>query len=221
MSNQFSYELDERQIRLLMLNSESDYDEAAWQRFESTLGNTCKPSIKAPLPKFNISISRSFIIPVLFIGLIGGLSTLLFSFVDIKKKEEVHVEKSLPISKPVIKLDPIATKPADKPKENITISTPVISVPENKTQTVAIEPNNNAKVVIEPSIKEIKAVETSSKTETTLAQNSNDTSAKTKTAETKPKKKKKNIEVEELPTITAPTNFSSGMNEPELELDLK
>lgn len=217
MSNQFSYELDERQIRLLMLNSESDYNEAAWQRFESTIGNTCKPGVKASLPKLNFSISRSFIIPVLFIGLIGGLSTLLFSFVDIKKKEEVLVEKPLQISKPVVKPTLPTTKPAVKAKATVVVSTPVISVPENKTLPVATE-TKDAKVVIEPSAKDIKAIELSKKTEPSLAQNPNTTSAKTKTNETKPKKKRKRMEVEELPTITAPTNLSSGIEEPELDL---
>lgn len=226
MSNQFSYELDERQIRLMMLNSESDYNEVAWQRFESTLSNSYKPVVTASLPKFNFSISRSFVIPVLFIGLIGSLSILLFSFVDLKKKDEVVVEKPLQISKPVAKPKTIATKPIVKPKVNptpVVNTTPVVTSPAVKTlaENTTQKTNNSSvstesKVVLEPSAKDFKAIEATKKTEVITVQNTSTNSAKH--TESKPKRKKKQIVVEELPTITAPANLTTSSEEPELDL---
>lgn len=219
MSNQFSYELDERQIRLMMLNSEADYNESAWQRFESTISTSYKPVVSTSLPKFNFSISRSVIIPTLFIGLIGGLSTLLFSFVDIKKKEEVVAEKPLQINKPVIKPKTVTAKPTVKPQVN---TTPVVSAPVVKTLATNTTPESKttteSKVVIEPSAKDIKAMELSKKTETAIIKNENAVANTVKSTESKPKKKKKQIVVEELPTITTPANLTSGNEEPELEL---
>ena len=96
MSSQFSYELDERQIRILMQDAETNYNEALWDKFESIEPTSgCKSSsvqIGNYIPKFNLSISRSIIVPVLFIILIGGLSAMLFSFVDFKKKESIDKE---------------------------------------------------------------------------------------------------------------------------------
>ena len=47
MSNQFSYELDERQIRILMQNAELEYDESVWQKFSSIPVVDHKQSISA------------------------------------------------------------------------------------------------------------------------------------------------------------------------------
>src|ERR1700752_5065912 len=190
MSNQFSYELDERQIRLLMLNSESDYNEVSWQRFEATISNSYKPVVNASLPKFNVSISRSFIIPVLFIGLIGSLSILLFSFVDLKKKDEVVAEKPLQISKPEAKPKTVATKPIVKPQVNTTPvvnTTPLVTSPVAKTLAENVSPKTNnasnstvtteSKVVLEPSAKNFKAIEPTKKEAVTSVQNNNTTNA--------------------------------------------
>lgn len=220
MSNQFSYELDERQIRLMMLNSESEYNEVAWQRFESTITTSYKPVVKTSFPKINFSISRSIIIPVLFIGLIGGLSILLFSFVDLKKKEEVVTEKALQISKPVVKPKTIATKPIVTPKV-----TPACEVSKPSTKTLVenkpVTSSNTtaeSKVVIEPSAKDIKAITAPVKEETIVTQKENAPVNTRKTTEPKSKKKKKRIEVEDLPTITTPANLTSSNDEPELDL---
>lgn len=225
MSNQFSYELDERQIRLMMLNSESDYNEVAWQRFESTLSNNYKPVVKASLPRINISISRSFIIPVLFIGLIGSLSILLFSFVDLKKKEEVVVEKPLQISKPVTKPKVVTKKLIAQPKINTppitetvpkekTLTSNIASTVDNSTSSITTE----SKVVLEPSAKDFKPTETANKESATVVQNNNTPVNSIKNTESKPKRKKKHVVFEELPTITAPVNLTTSGEEPELDL---
>ena len=89
MSSQFSYELDERQIRLMMQDAELDYNEAMWHKFDEMSVTQARTSanIGNYIPSVNFGISRSIIVPVIFIVLIGGLSAMLFSFVDFKKKE--------------------------------------------------------------------------------------------------------------------------------------
>lgn len=215
MSNQFSYELDERQIRILMLNSEADYNENAWQRFEGTISNSSSVKVlsKTALPKINISISRSFIIPVLFIGLIGGLSLLLFSFVDFKKKDEVMNEKPLEITKPTVKAKPSITKNNIKPKPNLTLApkeSPVlITTNSTKSNSLSIQPEKKEAIPVTQSPKAEALVTVNTATNTTAPNN--------KPITTKTKKRKK-IVVEELPTITTPAVLNSSSEEPELDL---
>lgn len=213
MSSQFSYELDERQIKILMQNSESDYNEAMWNRFESSLSASSKPSIASYAPKVNISISRSVIIPTLFIGLIGGLSILLFSFVDFKKKDDVVTEKPLEISKPIAKPKPIISKPVQKAivKANAVPVIPVSTVAQTTTQS-------NQKEVTASVPKEPLVIETP---KTTIPDNNSvlakKTNQNTTVVQPKPKRKRNKMVVEELQSISAPTNLSKS-EEPELEL---
>lgn len=214
MSNQFSYELDERQIRILMLNSEADYNENAWQRFESTITNTSSIKVlnKAALPKLNLSISRSFIIPVLFIGLIGGLSILLFSFVDFKKKEEVIIEKPLEISKPAAKPKSIAAKPIINPKtEPAVVLTNSVTVPIKSTKS-------NVAVILPEKKETVRVVETPKNNDGAIENVVPDSNTpQVKKMAPKHKKKRKMV-VEELPAITTPAILNSSSEEPELDL---
>jgi hypothetical protein len=213
MSSQFSYELDERQIKILMQNSESDYSEAMWNRFESSLSSsssTIKPSLAKLTPKFNLSISRSVIIPTLFVSLIGGLSILLFSFVDFKKKDVVITEKSL-VTKPIVKPKSTITKPIAK-----TVVKPIVVVP---TVTVAQTNINNEKQVAATVAKEPIIIETPKITapnnNTMVAKKSNQSPV---VVQPKHKKKRTNMVVEELQSISAPTTLNSSSEEPELKL---
>jgi cytoskeletal protein RodZ len=220
MSNQFSYELDERQIRILMQDAESDYNESLWNKYESIEPTTsCKSTsvqIGNYIPKFNLSISRSIIVPVLFIILIGGLSAMLFSFVDFKKKENIDKEIPLVANPENFKKPEVTTAKVIKPSEakinpakTIVASTPTINTSPTATTAITIAETKQP----EP----VKIVESTPKEKTQP------------TAEVKKeavpvvikKKTKKKIKAEELPTIKAVTNLNEGVNEPELDLDLK
>ena len=102
MNSQFSYDLDERQLKILLQDAELEFSEEAWQKFEKLKSLESKSTFENILPKINIGISRSIIVPIIFIVLIGGFSSLLFSFVDFKKKPEVITEIPM-IVKPTIK----------------------------------------------------------------------------------------------------------------------
>lgn len=225
MSSQFSYELDERQIKILMQSGEVDYNETAWQRFESNITKeVAVTSVSAFSPKINFGISRSIIVPILFVGLIGSLSVLLFSFVDFKKKEEVVTETPLKATPPEVKKtvetpkQTIATKPAPAKtaKEPSPVSTSTMietssKVPVNietkkpEIQLPVTETMNTAKVT--PAIKPGPQV-----------QPKLDPSAVKETVSPQKKKKRRKMTSEELPSITTPVNLGSSSNEPELDL---
>ncbi len=219
MSSQFNYDLDERQIKLILQDVELEASELAWQRFESfSKSETKRPLAGISLPKINVSISRSFIIPIIFVSLIGGLSTLLFSFVDFKKSEIVKVEKALipnaknalsAVKKPVVakvvaKQVAIVTKPLAKITPSVTvdakseIKTPVV---ETKINTVPVPENKPTvnQVVAKPSIA---------------------LTAKTGSITAIKHKKKKRVSYEELPIISSQT-IETSTPEPEINLDLK
>lgn len=218
MSNQFSYELDERQIRILMQDAESDYNESLWNKYESIEPTTsCKSSsvqIGNYIPKFNLSISRSVIVPVLFIILIGGLSAMLFSFVDFKKKETIDKEIPLVANPENFKKPEVTTAKVIKPTEVKVnpIKTIVVSTP-----TINTTPTTTITVVETKQPEPVKIAET-----TTKGKIQPTSEVKKESVPVVMKKKiKKKVKAEELPTIKAVTNLNEGVNEPELELDLK
>lgn len=241
MSSQFSYELDERQIRILMQSAELSYSETAWQRFDSLAVETTTHTKTAkfiPNINFNFSVSRSIIVPIIFIALIGSLSVLLFSFVDFKKKEEVVLEKPLIIPTPETKKaerKPIVTHKAVKTNVAVSVDT------KNTIKTMPAQPVNNKAVATNTEVKKeevakpvdtktIAAViaESKAKQEDALK----NTEAKSKETIITPivakksspapvtkKKRKRRMVSDELPSIsTTPATLSSSENEPELDI---
>jgi hypothetical protein len=216
MSSQFSYELDERQIKILMQSGEVDYTETAWQRFDSNINKEVTTSpISGFSPKINFGISRSIVVPILFVGLIGSLSVLLFSFVDFKKKEEVATEVPLIATPPVIKKteekpkQPIVTKtaPVKTVKDSVPVATPTIQT-AIKEPVKPVTETNKPEVQSQP----VKETVTTAKVATTAKPEVKEPVVPHK------KKKRKRMSSEDLPSITTPANLSSGSTEPELEL---
>jgi hypothetical protein len=209
MSSPFSYDLDERQIKILLQHAELEFNEEAWQKFEKLSPIESKSSFENILPKVNIGISRSIIVPIIFIVLIGGFSTLLFSFVDFKKKPEVITEIPM-IIKPTV-------KPKVKPVVPITKIIPVVTnTVAIITSSIAIVPTKTFtenKLVVKEDIKPIENV-----SQSTQVENQKSKENKTKEIVIKQKKKRK-LKSVELPTIKASTtNLNEGAVEPELEL---
>lgn len=209
MSSPFSYDLDERQIKILLQHAELEFNEEAWQKFEKLSPIESKSSFENILPKVNIGISRSIIVPIIFIVLIGGFSTLLFSFVDFKKKPEVITEIPM-IIKPTV-------KPKVKPVVPITKIIPVVTnTVAVITSSIAIVPTKTVtenKLVVKEDIKPIENV-----SQSTQVENQKSKENKTKEIVVKQKKKRK-LKSVELPTIKASTtNLNEGAVEPELEL---
>ena len=217
MSSQFSYELDERQIRLMMQDAELDYNEAMWHKFDEMSVTQARTSsnIGNYIPTLNFGISRSIIVPVIFIVLIGGLSAMLFSFVDFKKKEAM--DKEIPYR---AKIEPskqpkVSSKPIITTKSVTTVS---IAAAKPVVDTTAI--TDTANVLVEPVIKKVEAVKIAETGIDKLSsQVVNPSSEPKKETVIVPQKKKNKIKTEVLPTInaTAP-NLNEGASEPELDL---
>ncbi len=217
MSSQFSYELDERQIRLMMQDAELDYNEAMWHKFDEMSVTQARTSsnIGNYIPTLNFGISRSIIVPVIFIVLIGGLSAMLFSFVDFKKKEAM--DKEIPY---MAKIEPskqpkVSSKPIITTKSVTTVS---IAAAKPVVDTTAI--TDTANVLVEPVIKKVEAVKIAETGIDKLSsQVVNPSSEPKKETVIVPQKKKNKIKTEVLPTInaTAP-NLNEGASEPELDL---
>ncbi len=207
MNSQFSYDLDERQLKILLQDAELEFSEEAWQKFEKLKPLESKSTFENILPKINIGISRSIIVPIIFIVLIGGFSSLLFSFVDFKKKPEVITEIPM-IVKPTIKPEIKSSVPI---KKNIPLVKDTISAIISSVAIDTIKTKKENKLKIE---EDIKLIENISK----LNQIENERLEVNKPKEIvgKPKKKQKPLK---LPTIKASTSNLNGYNvEPELKL---
>ena len=211
MSSQFSYELDERKIRILMQGAEINYNEALWDKFDELDASQSKSNKKISnyFPKINFGISRSIIVPIVFIVLIGGLSAILFSFIDFKKKESI--EKEVPFIS--TKLEPVKKNTIIKPiiKPKVVLTAPIIkdsvislSIPADSLSTAVTKDIKNAEVLKISETKQkkesVKSIE--QKKEITLDH----------------KKKKRKMKVEKLRTINTSNSLNENSAEHELEL---
>lgn len=225
MSNQFSYELDERQIRIMLRDGEMENDPAAWNRYEQMAQPDAKPKQASFSPRFNLSISRSVLVPLVFVVLIGGLSATLFSFVDFKKKE-VKVSNAVPEQKkpetPAVKQTQPATSVSNTPEKAAGTSAETITAaPTPTVQQPALTQQAVQKTETKPAeAAPVKA--TTSRQAVTATSASPALTAATTNTNQQPivkKKKQKKVVSEEIPTINASsTNLNQESQEPELEL---
>ncbi len=219
MSNQFSYELDERQIRIMLRDGEAEKDPAAWNRFEQMEQPDAKPKQASLSSRLNISISRSVLVPFIFVALIGGLSATLFSFVDFKKND-VKVSKAGPEQKSpetpaTIKAQPATTVNATPEKAVSPSAQNTTAAATPTVQQPAIAQAERKQVVQNPATKpgDVSPVKAATPPVVTA---SNTTALQMPLAK---KKKQKKIVSEEIPTInTSSTNLNQESQEPELEL---
>lgn len=93
MSNHFTYEIDERNIRVKLKDFELPYSNDAWQKFETFLA-TQKKDIEENKPSIKISINRRIVLPVIFGSIILLFSIILFNFISIKKPIESMIKHS-------------------------------------------------------------------------------------------------------------------------------
>jgi hypothetical protein len=225
MSSLYSYELDERHIRLVMLDSEIEFSEADWERFDaSRKHNSHAKSFSGILPQFQFSIPKNVLYPSLFVGIIFGLSALLYSFVDFKKVNN----SSVPISEiPEVKeeLKQIDAKVNTGTHAVKKLSTALSS--ETQTQSEAkVVASSTVQVSNKSSIdsSHLKVSETKpqqAKEEAIVAKEPETKKMVTsQTIEQKPisKPKKKKVVYEELPSINTSTKIIETKDEPELDL---
>lgn len=211
MSSQFSYELDERKIRILMQGAEINYNEALWDKFDELDASQSKSNKKISnyFPKINFGISRSIIVPILFIVLIGGLSAILFSFIDFKKKESI--EKEVPFIS--TKLEPVKKNTIIKPiiKPKVVLTAPII-----KDSVISLSiPADSLSTAVTKDIKKAEALKIS---ETKQKKESVKSIEQKKEITLDHKKKKRKMKVEKLRTINTSNSLNENSAEHELEL---
>src|SRR4051812_41054745 len=96
MSSHFNYEIDERNLRVRLKDMKIPHKEEAWLQFEM-YSDGAKSSFKtSSLPRFQLNINRSVVLPVVFGVVIIAFSLLLFNFVSIKNKPLNTLAAKLP-----------------------------------------------------------------------------------------------------------------------------
>jgi type IV secretory pathway VirB10-like protein len=154
MSN-FTYEIDERNLRLQMKDFVIPVKEDAWQKFETFSDTMVSQHRENRLRNFNFSLNRGVVLPSVFGVIIILFSFLLVNFVSIKnpakiseQKAEVKpvemvapepaapkIEKTVPVVVPAeIKADPQVVAAAEVKTEE---KTPV-TAPEVKSETAVV-----------------------------------------------------------------------------------
>ena len=202
MNNTFTYDLDERKIKMILEHAELDYNEEVWKKFEHLKPIENKFSIYNSLPEIKINLGQKVFLPFLFILLIGGLSTLLFSFVNFKLENEKL--KEIPLIEKTI------------PNKYNSKHLNVIKKSNNIKKVISIDNTNNLvkndKPIIEEKINPIvNQASQSIDTKNVIVKN------KITTKNIKAKRKQKVIH-EELPKISTTNNLVESTEEPELEL---
>lgn len=206
MSSLFNYELDERQIKILMQDSESEYDESLWQKFNEL--PVCESKLAIDINKFSpkINISRSVFVPIVFVVIIGGLSSLLFSFIDFKKKETIHTEI------------PLIADPENYNKTNPQSIQKTKSIIAKKIQVTSPKKDSVKLVESNSAIKESPVVELKKENPSKKAEIIQSDLAVKKESTSPSRKKSNRIHTQELPAIKTITSLNEEVKEPELDL---
>lgn len=132
MSNHFTYEIDERNLRMQLGDHLVPHKEDAWHRFESFSDSQQQTRRDNRMKGISITLNRNVVLPVVFGVIVILFSFLLVNFISIKNP------KSAGDSKTEASLAP-AQKELAKPeiKTPHTIQTPVV---EPKQQTAVVVP---------------------------------------------------------------------------------
>jgi hypothetical protein len=219
MNSLFNYELDERNIRLTLKDSNLQFSEAAWEDFDRNFKVASpKSGLELNLPKIDLNINRSFLVPLFFIIALGGISALLFSFVDFKSNKPVQVEKTLEPNASNYKQEVVVTQPEPKKEvkenkeivpqvvaenkeavvQNTVSPEPVQNISQNKTESSSVPATEARKIntPVTPTTEELTTQSTPTVASETRAVNTNSS---------RPRKKRKRITGEQIETIKVPS----------------
>lgn len=96
MSNHFTYEINERNLKMKLKDLEFPLDEALVQRFEELSHAQLHQTGSKGLVKFSIPIGSNVTLPLVFGGLVLLFSLLLFNFISIKNPAEKNITEPIP-----------------------------------------------------------------------------------------------------------------------------
>lgn len=157
MSSHYSYDIDERNLRIKLKANEQPFSEDLWLKFEAyQQANQKQQSIDEVVKKLSFTINRNVILPIVFGAIIISFSLLLFNFINIKSKPKPPVVITN-TQKPEVKKEltkPLAIKKtviADIPKKdsvvvttNSIIGTPSVAIINTVVAIAVAEVKKNA-----------------------------------------------------------------------------
>ncbi|PBQ31659.1 hypothetical protein CNR22_07715 [Sphingobacteriaceae bacterium] len=159
MSN-FTYEIDERNLRLKMKEFTVPVKEEAWQKFESFSEATGNQNRENRLKNFNFSLNRSVVLPSVFGVIIILFSFLLVNFVSIKNPSRVNEQK--------VEIKPVvASTPEPVVTSKVETLGPVPVAEVKAEPAPVIETKVEEKVAATPEVKTEQTIVAPTKVETT------------------------------------------------------
>ncbi len=130
MSTIFSYEIDERNLRVQLKNLEIPLKEEAWQKFEIYKQTNTQIEQTPFLQNLQFRLNRNVVMPAIFGSIILLFSLLLYNFVSIKKdKEQQETVASVPALETASEPEPEAVTTAPEVQATL-LSTEEMPVPE-------------------------------------------------------------------------------------------
>jgi hypothetical protein len=130
MSTIFSYEIDERNLRVQLKNLEIPLKEEAWQKFEIYKQTNTQIEQTPFLQNLQFRLNRNVVMPAIFGSIILLFSLLLYNFVSIKKdKEQQETVASVPALETASESEPEAVTTAPEVQATL-LSTEEMPVPE-------------------------------------------------------------------------------------------
>jgi hypothetical protein len=146
MSAHFTYEIDERKLRVKLQDLEIPYSNDAWQHFEAFAGTQAKHAGNNPMRDMQLPLNRNVIVPAVFGILIIFFSFLLFNFINIKNpaKADQNGGPEVTIPSAEVKTDltpkiPVENTSTDT-KASEGIKEPETTIQENKIMPVKNTP---------------------------------------------------------------------------------
>lgn len=83
MSTHFTYEIDERKLRVKLRDLEDELNEEAWQSYELFSGPPSRSFTSDRLSRVQLPLNRNVIVPLVFATLVVLFSIILFKFINI------------------------------------------------------------------------------------------------------------------------------------------
>lgn len=132
MSNHFTYEIDERNIRIQLKDFALPVKEEDWRKFEEFSESQHNQTRENRLKSFNVNLNRNVVLPIAFGLIIILFSFLLVNFISIKSPKNTVNQKAQMQT---------GVTPDSKLTENKPVSLPAkqVSIPkvEDKSQDLA------------------------------------------------------------------------------------
>jgi hypothetical protein len=151
MSNHFTYEIDERNLRTQLKAYTVPVNENAWQKIESFSDSKRTNQLENKFVNFNITLNRNVILPSVFGVIIIIFSLLLVNFVSIENPVKEKKRKAEAANSNILPEETNQT--IEK-----TATLPVISEPKvefeqptktnNLVQTTPIKPDSQASIAL-------------------------------------------------------------------------